>query len=358
MKKIGIRVVKILIFAIGFCLIFLELQKVLHYHWVQKEDIYSINIMLKTEPSDSYDVLYFGTSELKTAVFPTIIYHETGITGYNLSTTNKAAMTTYYQLKYALRYQKPKMVCCDFSALYEDCLPSDRETIYRKVVDTMPDQDIKREMIRSIKEIDPGQSALSYFFPMLRYHSVWSELTEENFKEDYVFDESQITYANGCTLITEQYKDTPYELVPEIWEAEKSDEEMSAVSVEWYDRFIALCQEKGITVVAVLPPELVRADFKAARWDTTKAYFDARGVDIIDYNSYEAVYRLGLKLPEDYLDSSHMSYLGTLKVSQDLAHVLADRYDLPDHRTDPDTAHWDRQWAEFCEDYEVPEIYK
>lgn len=357
MKKSTIGIMKVTVFIAGFCLIFWALQSVLHYHWSGKEDLYSINMMLKTVPSDSYDVLYFGTSELKTAVFPALIFQETGITGYNLSTTNKSAMTAYYQLAYALRYQKPKVVCCDFSALYDECLPSDRETIYRKVSDTMPDRDLKWDMIYSIKKMEPEQSMLSYLFPMLRYHSIWNELTEENFQRDYVYREESIGYDTGCTLVKDQYEGTPYEIVPEIWQTERKGEAIVPSSMKWYNRFIELCHENGIIVVALLPPDLSKADDKTSRWNTTWEYFCSQGVDVIDYNTYEAVHMLGLLLPEDYLDNSHMSYLGTLKVSRNLAYVLKERYQLPDHRSEERTEEWDKLWSDFCSEYEVPSEY-
>lgn len=358
MKKIGIRALKIIIFILGFCLIFLELQKVLHYHWVEKEDLYSTNILLKTQPEDAYDVLFFGTSEIKTSVFPTEIYHETGVTSFNYALTNKSAMTTYYQLKYVLRYQNPKMVCCDFSALYEDCLPSERETIYRKVVDTMPDYDLKWEMIKSIDEIDPEQSRLSYVFPMLRYHSIWNELTEVNFQEDYVYNEEHPGYGNGTALVNGSFDGEPYDFIPEIWEAEPSDEQMSQISVEWYDKFIKLCQDNDIRVVALFPPALGFAYDQVARWDTTTAYLNSRGVDIIDYNNYDAVQDIGLSVAEDYSDNTHMAYRGSLKVSRNLAHVLVDRYELQDHRGGPEDEKWTQQWNEFCSEYDVPVEYQ
>lgn len=357
MKKIGIRAFKVIVFIIGFCLIFIGLQEVLHYHWVEKEDLYSTNIMLKTYPSDSYDVLFFGTSELKTAAFPAEIYHETGVTSFNYAVTNKSAMVMYYQLKYALRYQNPKVVCCDFSALYEDCLPSERETIYRKTVDTMPDFDLKWEMITSIVKLEPEQSKLSYLFPMLRYHSIWNELTEVNFQKDYVYIEGNPGYENGCVLSSEEYNGDPYDFVPEIWEVDSSDEQISEISMEWYDKFIELCHENEVIVVALFPPAPGFAYDQVARWNTTTAYLNEKGVEIIDYNNYEAVQRLGLRIDEDYLDNSHMAYRGSLKVSKDLAHVLADRYALSDHRPDNDTGNekWNRYWNEFCEDYDVPD---
>ncbi len=145
MKKRVVGSVKVIVFLLGFCLIFGQLQKVLHYRW--DADLYNDNLYMKEQPEDSYDVFFLGTSELKTAVYPGAIFQTNGITSYNYAVTNKSALTMYYQLKYILRYQKPKVICCDFSALYDDTLPSERETVYRKVVDTMPDLDLKWGMI-------------------------------------------------------------------------------------------------------------------------------------------------------------------------------------------------------------------
>lgn len=353
MKRSGITIIKVLVFIIGFCFLFLQIQKVLHYHWVEKEDIYSTNIYLKTQPSDSFDVVFFGTSELKTAVFPGAIYQETGVTSFNYAVTNKSAMTVYYQLEYLLRYQKPKVVCCDFSALYDDCMPGDRETIYRKMVDTMPDRDIKWEMIQSICDMDEQQSMLTYIFPMLRYHSIWNELTEVNFQKDYVYNEEFPGYGYGCSLIEGEYSGNATELTPDMWIAEPTGEQLSEVSVEWYDKFITLCHANDIKVVAIYPPAFGFAQTKEETWDTTLEYLEARGVDIIDYNNYDAVMEFAFDLEEDYLDATHMKYKGSLKVSKHLANVLKERYNLPDHRTEETDTVWQQQWQAFCEDYEV-----
>ena len=191
-KRKVVGSVKIFVFLLGFCLIFVSLQKVLHYHW--DPELYNTNIYMKEQPEDSYDVFFIGTSELKTSIYPGAIFQTNGITSYNYAVTNKSALTMYYQVEYILRYQKPKIICCDFSALYDDTLPSERETVYRKVVDTMPDFDLKWDMIKSIHEMDPEQSILSYLVPMLRYHSLWSELEEKHFQADYVYQDMKEDY--------------------------------------------------------------------------------------------------------------------------------------------------------------------
>lgn len=354
-KRRVIGSVKIIVFLLGFCLIFGQLQRVLHYHW--DSELYNNNIYMKEQPEDSYDVFFIGTSELKTAVYPGAIFQTNGITSYNYAVTNKSALTMYYQLEYILRYQKPKVVCCDFSALYDDTLPSERESVYRKVVDTMPDFDLKWDMIKSIHEMDPNQSVLSYLFPMLRYHSIWSELEERHFQEDYVYQDMSENYYNGCSLIKGVYDGEAYDITPVIWEAEKSEEQISSQNAKWYDKMITLCHENDIIIVALFPPDFGGVGDKVARWETTTAYLESRGVDIIDYNNLDAAERIKLNVAEDYIDNGHMTYRGSLKVSRDLAYILYARYGIKDYSGTEKAKQWDAQWEAFCEDYDIEGIY-
>ena len=355
MKKIVGGSVKIIVFLLGFCMIFMSLQNVLHYHWGSK--LYNTNIYMKEQPEDFYDVFFIGTSELETAVYPGAIFQTNGITSYNYAVTNKSALTMYYQVEYILRYQKPKIICCDFSALYDDTLPLERETVYRKVVDTMPDFDLKWDMIKNIHEIDPEQSVLSYLFPMLRYHSIWSELEEKDFQGDYVYQDMTDDYYNGCSLINGRFNGEPYDISPVIWEAEKSEEQISSVSAEWYDKMIALCNKNDVIVIALFPPSLGEGEAKTARWETTTAYLESRGVEIIDYNNFDAAERIGLNVAEDYIDGTHMTYKGSLKVSRDLAYILYGWYGLEDQSNTEKATQWNAQWDAFCKDYNIEGIY-
>lgn len=391
MKKFAKIIALILCFGIA-----LEIsQYPLHYRWSENEDVYSRNVTYKEEAEDSVDVLYFGTSEIYNDVFPTAMYEETGITGMNFAVSHKSAITTYYQMKYALKYQNPKVVCCDFSALFTNKLPThgdNNEQIYRKIVDTMPDADIKLQLIASMKMSDRKTDVLSYLFPIFRYHSRWSDLSREDFEPDYQVSDEYRLYSAGCRLqgssynekarpeitvdtqITEalwdvasltEVKDDEEDLTgedgfeketkvsPEQEKAVPGEEPLANVSVEYYDKMIKLCQERGIQVVALIPPKIRDGALKTARMPAIEEYMYSRGVDIIDYNTYEQVTRLGLNLQEHYCDAAHMNYKGAVIMSRDLAKVLSERYDLPDHRDDGAYAKWDSYWDEFAAAYEL-----
>ena len=349
---------KIIIFLVLFCNTWFCIQWVLHYRWTGHDAIYSRNMCYQEETPNTIDVLYFGTSEVYASVFPTVMYESEGITGVNFAVQNKSAITCYYQLEYALQYQHPKVVCCDFSALFSDCLPSDTEAVYRKIVDGIPDEKIKLKLIRDICKVDSSQSFLSWEFPLLRYHSTWNNLTKDYFENEYVISPYYKRYSQGCLLADWEYADAEtfgVEIKSEMWCAERTDTEYSKISLEYYERFIELCRENNIQVVALIPPKISDAALKTSRWSAMQDYFETNNLTVIDYNTYEEVNRLGLELEKDYYDSMHVNYRGAVKMSLDLAKQLKKHFNLKDHRGDNNYISWDDYWEEFVKAFNYEE---
>lgn len=357
MKKI---LAKVIIFCAIFSAIFGVTQRVLDYPWTGGNDLYTRNVLYANEPENSIDVLFFGTSEIREGVSPIVLYHEQGITGWNLAVPMKSAITTYYQVEYALKQQTPKIVACDFEALFDDSLPSlsyEEEMLYHGVVEATPDLSIKNSLIQTICEEDPTQTSLKYYFPLLRYHSTWNELTVDNFlRQDHTVDEDYPSYAKGTTFVPNAYynEDGIYELTDDLFSPEGEELlNLSEVSVKYYDKMIDLCHENGVTVVALLPPKPSSAAKKAANWEEMEEYFESRGVVVIDYKNYEEIKRVGLSLVDDYYDLSHLNYKGTVKWSKDLAVKLKEVAELPDRREDELSADWDDAWDDFIQFYDT-----
>lgn len=348
MKKYGIR---ILTFLAIFAVLFWIAQEVLHERWYGQDNLYQKNLDHMEQPEGSIDVLCFGTSEMYNGYAPIVTYHEEGITGYNFAVNSKSAVTTYYQLLFALKYQTPKVVLCDFSSLYDDGLPADKEGLYHNVVENMPDREIKNALIDEICELDSEQSELAWHIPLLYYHGMWSSLKAENFSLSYHSDEDYPSYLKGSAFYTESgYYDELFEMTPDYWQPEEDDDEnFSANSVKYYDLFIEECQKRGIQVVAVLPPKITEAEEYAARLSMKMGYFDSRGVDCLNYNCYEEVVeRMDLDFDEDYKDGGHLNVRGACKFSRAIAQDLKARYDLPDRREDSLCKDdWDRAWETF-----------
>lgn len=351
MRKIIIRM---LCFTVIFSILFIKIQDVLHYRWSGNEALYTKNLDYANHPEASIDVISFGTSEIYAAYDPIVTYYEAGITGYNFAISHKSAITVYYQLMYALKYQTPSIVICDFSSLYEDQLPNDIEPLYRKVVDCMPDKEIKNKLINKICELDSSQSYLSWKYPLLRYHSMWNELSWINFSEDYVYDDDYPAYAKGALLNMAEYDGELFDISPELWNYLEPETVFSDISVKYYDLFIEECQNRGIEVMAVIPPKLSATSRYAARWNAMKEYFESRGVSYLNYNTYDQVTRLNLKLETDYYNAGHLNVNGSIKFSKIFADDLKNLYNLVDHRGDEQyTEKWDEPLMVFQEAYNL-----
>ncbi len=353
MKKYIIRAA---VFVLLFCLCFTAVQSILHHRWGMDNDVlYTRNILYSQIPAGTIDVLAIGTSELYDGFSPIITYEEEGFTGYNFAMTFRSALTEYYQLQYILEYQTPSVLLCDFSSLYQDMLPSDAEPVHRKVVACMPDKKLKEQLIREICQVDKSQSYLTWEIPLLRYHSMWSQLTDAEFSRDDRLVPDYPSYQKGGGMIAkgEKGSGTLKSITPELWDCAGTEPcALSEYSVSYYDKMIALCREKGITVVAVDMPGIAYARRSAARLETTEAFLASRGIPFLNYCTYEQVQRMGLNIEDHYFDDTHMNLAGAAVVSRALAQDLKEIVDLPDHRGDPlYYDEWDVPLAQFREKY-------
>ena len=344
MKKFWIKTVA---FCLIFALVFGVTGKYLKYHW--HEDTRARYEDLAEEDADSIDVLTFGTSEMYHAYLPVAGYYAAGITGYNLAIQNRSAMTTYYQLKYALKHVKPKVVVCDFVCLFDDMLPSESESVYRRTVDNMPDFSIKRELISEICRVDESQNALDWYLPMLRYHTMWNELTDTDFVDEKDEFAGYPDYYKGACMnyaISEQ----AYDIVPELWETDSEPSELADFSMGYYDKLIDLCRENDIQVVCVLTPKISDAAVYKANWPAMVEYLESRGVICLNYCEYDTVKEMGLNMYTDYADPAHLNVMGALKFSTVMAMDIKKLCGLEDRRIDTEsetTQEWDRLWNEM-----------
>lgn len=136
------------------------------------------------EEEDTIDVIFLGSSHAASSFIPQELYNNYGITSYNLGCEQQNLVTSYFWLKEALRYQKPKAVVldCYFLFLYSGYEPlNSAESCTRKALDYMKWSPVKREAVKTICELDQYQSLVSYYLPNIRYHARWMNLSENDF---------------------------------------------------------------------------------------------------------------------------------------------------------------------------------
>lgn len=266
---------------------------------------------------NSVDVLFLGSSHGVAAFLPQELYNVYGIRAYNLSCEQQNLLVSYYWLKEALRYQKPKVVVLDCRMLFEynkyEPLNT-AESCTRKAIDYMKWSSVKREAINSICENDKNQTALSYYFPNIRFHTRWTSLNENDF---FYSEMEQSAELKGYAPL---YNYCGYEdYVPLDITSSADRATMVPLMREYLDKITELCSEEGIELLLVKTPSTFE---NVANYNIISDYADINGLAFIDFNQNEIYEKMEYDFCVDNNDGGHLNIWGAKKVTDYLGDVI------------------------------------
>ena len=242
---------------------------------------------------------------------------------------------SYYLLKETLRRETPRVVV--FNVLSMEYGVPQKEAYNRMTLDGMRWSPVKLAAIRATKM--PEEHLIEYIFPLLRFHSRWSDLGEDDFR--YYLKRNQTTH-NG------------YYLRADVRPAGEFHEERRVRNPEfeekgyvYLDRIRQLCESRGIKLLFFKAPSLYPVWHD--EWNMQiEEYAAEYGIPYI--NALADIGQIGIDFDTDTYDGGlHMNVYGAEKVSSYLGPVLREA-GLPDHRGE---AEQDRLWAEKTARYEA-----
>ena len=278
-----------------------------------------------------YDVLFFGTSHVVNSVFPMQLWKDFGLTSYNLAIHGGSIASSYWMLKTALDYQKPKIAVMDVLLTKSNYMQTDLPMAHA-AMDPFPLTKTKLQAIWDIYDSPKDRAEL--LFPLDVFHNRWKNLDTEMLKRG--FGDSQVTPEKGGESRIRVY---PVE-APLVVSAEDAAQEQTE-GLRYLEKFILLCQQEGITPVITYIPYRGAGDAEEQRYSNAAILLaQSLGAETVDLQHTDL-------MDDDtdwYDDGSHTNPLGAKKVTQALGDFLTARYDLPDHRDSGD-------WAEDYETY-------
>lgn len=274
---------------------------------------------------DSVDVIFLGSSSAESSFIPQELYNNTGITSYNLACEQQNLLTSYYWLKEALRYQSPKAVVLECKYLLPcraDEPLNSPEAFTRKAFDCMKWSSVKEEAVKTICTIDKSQSLLSYYFPIIRYHSRWSELSNKDFLSYYIKMSSHYEL-KGYTAFSwygnyESY--TPFE-------TNSSAESAETVTVmqEYLDKMVELCQENNIELILTFTPSVAGSVEKNK---TLTQYALEHNLTYLDFNDKALYNAIDYDFKRDNADEGHANLWGAVKLTNYVGSILQDKFNI------------------------------
>lgn len=265
------------------------------------------------EPEDSLDVLAFGSSHMYCTLTPLYLYEQTGLRAYVLATQQQAPVATYYYVREALRTQQPDVIIVEAFMF-----ASENKTVSTGVahdsIDPYPDSWNKLMLIR---EMDQEDGKESYYVNLMKYHTRWKSLTQE----DFTFD------ARGDTDPLRGYM-----FFSEVGESSSRqqtyDVEPVAVQQEHLDYLLkikALAEEQDAKMLLLFAPFPMNDAYRG-KFLTLHQFAREHGIDTLDMNlEFDAI---GFDGMTDFCDSSHLNVVGAEKATLHIGRFLTETYGM------------------------------
>ncbi len=283
-----------------------------------------------------FDVIFTGDCEVYENFSPPVLWEDYGINSYIRGSAEQYIWQSYYILEDTLRYETPKAVI--FNVLSLEFEESQSEAYNRMTLEGMRWSSSKVKAIRA--SMKPEEKFLDYVFPILRYHTRWSQLTKADVK--YMFQTKRVSH-NGYYMRVDV---KPAENVPEG--KILSDYSFSDRAWKYLDMMRELCEKNGISLILIKAPSLY--PYWYDEWEEqVKNYADKYNLKYINF--LELADEIGIDYNTDTYDAGlHMNLSGAEKLSRYLGRYLSEEMKIADRRGE---ASLDKIWDEKIEAYEA-----
>lgn len=206
-----------ILFVLIGSILFGNIQNILTPNWNDAGDcerkLYGIDYLRDTD----LDVIFLGSSHIYFGVSPMELYEKYGILSYDLATPAQPVTGSWFLLKKIYEKRNPQTVVLDVSTLFSN---PDNST-WRYIMDNMEFSLLKyqlaREYAQEIFTNESNDGLLSVMFPIIKYHSLWTEIKRDNFKP-----KGTEHYSHG-QLLSNLRNPSPYSLQAVIYEAEQRE---------------------------------------------------------------------------------------------------------------------------------------
>jgi len=270
-----------------------------------------------------HEVIFIGDCEVYANFSPMVMYEEEGIKAYVRGSSQQMIWQSYILLKETLKYEKPKVVVFNVNSVRYDKESEEVSEAYNRLtIDQMKWSKEKLEMIK--ESMTEEENFLSYIFPILRYHSRYDELTNEDIK--YLFKRKNNTY-NGF-LVNKTIKGVT--ILPT--EKDLPNYNFSDESIHYLELILKLCEENNIELVLIKAPSLYPHWYKQYD-EQIKEFAIKHNIDYYNLKEYADVIGLDYSL-DTYDGGLHLNLTGATKLSKYFASLLSFRYDLTNYKGD------------------------
>lgn len=283
-----------------------------------------------------FDVIFVGDCEVYENFSPIVLWEDYGINSYIRGSAEQYIWQSYYLLEDTLRYETPDVVIFNIQSLQFN--ESQSEAYNRMSLEGMEWSLTKVKAILASMKSD--EEFMDYVFPLLRYHTRWSELSDTDV--EYMFKKKQVSH-NGYYMRVDV---KAAENVPEGKPLGNYD--FGENAWKYLDMMRELCEKNNIRLILIKAPSLY-----PYWYDEYEAQVDdyAEKYDLEYINFLEITDEVGIDYNTDTYDAGlHMNLSGAEKLSRYLGQYLVEHAGLESRKDEEKLC---EIWKEKIEAYEA-----
>lgn len=270
------------------------------------------------EKNKEFDVLFVGDCEVYENITPMVLWEEYGIHSFIRGSAEQYIWQSYYMLEDALRYHTPKVVV--FNVLAMNTNKPVSEAYNRMTLEGMKWSSSKADAIKV--SMTEEENFLDYVFPILRYHTRWSELGADDFR--YMFKKKQVSF-NGYYMRVDAKEAAgipPKKLL--------TDYSFGENAWTYLDKMAQLCKDNNIQLVLMKAPSLYPHWYD--EWEQQIEEYAEKN-NLLYFNFLENTEEIGLDFTKDTYDAGlHLNLSGATKLSSYFGKILSEQCQIPDRR--------------------------
>lgn len=301
------------------------------------------------EEKDSLDIVFMGASEVYSDIAPGYIYSSSGVTSYLFATQANSILNYKAQLKNILNTQKPRLIVIELNgALYGEREAEEvtKESNLRNYADNAPLDGVKLEWVAE----NAKDNYSEYLFPLMKYHSVWSDFPGKMQYQQTVFQDKLrgYGYLKGILNETTVFKKTQQSYNPYLAESGDSKRPLLSESEKALRDLLQFCKDEKLTnvVFARFPHIVVSRTFD--RFERSNTAGDIVKEYGFDYLNFEQEFlQTGLNEETDFYNLDHLNVYGQKKFTAYVMDTLKARYGVtPGEHSESVKNEW-----QTCADY-------
>ena len=328
-------IVKAVIFASVFGVLLHQVSKVVttpsdyrNYQWISG---------FYEEEEDSLDVVYVGSSNCYAFWNPMVAWEEYGITSYPYACNDQPFAVSEYLIEEIKKTQENPLFIFNINATSDATITTQK---LHYLLDYMPFSMNKLAITKYLTDLGEFslKDSLEFYFPIIRYHSRWSELVPEDFEyelEGIKGASSYSTYLSGMKNIEDEYV-----------VSDKKEEPLEEVLIQ-VEELLDYCDKENVNILFVTVPRSENNEKRVGRLNAVTELIESRGYPTLNLlDSYD---ELGIDLATDYYDKVHLNIHGSIKYTHYLSEYLVENYGFKNKKEDTAHVSWQESWDKYQE---------